>query len=222
MPVLLTTAACVALAGCVMTACAVGGDPSPSSPDLSSRSVAASDFPAGQASSIPPQAIANALADITGSGVPGRTQGTEVAPAECAPAPVPADGAVAFLGPGAGERSTLTTVVANVDTSLDDVVGLAQRCPQITTSTFGATSTVTTEVLPAPQAPDGVATATIRRTIVTGGPAPLTTSSLALLGERGGVRVYTEYRWPAAGPVPADDAAALDELFTKAVSAAFG
>lgn len=99
----------------------------------------------------------------------------------------------------------------------------AEKCPELTTTTFGASSTVTTEVPPAPPARDGVDTATIRRTIVTGGgTAPVTTSSLALIGERDGVRVYAEYRWPAAGPVPAEDSAALDELFTKAVSAAFG
>ena len=67
---------------------------------------------------------------------------------------------------------------------LDDVVELAERCPETTTTTFGASSTITTEVLPPPPAPDGVDTATLRRTIVTGGGVPSTTSALTLLGER--------------------------------------
>lgn len=221
--VFVLAAACTVLAGGVLSACSIQGDAQSSNPDLSSRSVAASDFPGGPASPIPPQAVANALADVTGGPAPGQGSNTEVSPAECAPSPVSADGAVALLGPGTAERSTLTTVVAHVDTSLAEVVDRAEKCPELTTTTFGASSTVTTEVLPAPPAPDGVATATIRRTIVTGGgTAPVTTSSLALIGERDGVRVYAEYRWPAAGPVPAEDSAALDELFTKAVSAAFG
>ncbi|SDU35519.1 hypothetical protein SAMN04488548_134686 [Gordonia westfalica] len=215
-------AACAVLAGGVLSACSVGGDAQPSNPDLSSRSVSASDFPT-PASPIPPQAVANALADITGSPSPGQGSNTEISPSECAPPPVSADGAVAFLGPGTAERSTLTTVVAHVDTPLAEVVRRAEKCPELTTTTFGASSTVTTEVLPAPPARDGVETATIRRTILTGGgTVPTTTSSLSLIGERDGVRVYAEYRWPAAGPVPAEDSAALDELFTKAVSAAFG
>ncbi len=220
---LVLAAACVFIAGGVLSACSIAGDAQSANPDLSSRSVLASDFPGGPASPIPPQAVANALADVTGSPAPGQGASTEVSPADCAPAPVSADGAVAFLGPGTAERSTLTTVVAHVDTPLAEVVQRAERCPELTTTTFGASSTVTTEVLPAPPARDGVETATIRRTIVTGGgTAPVTTSSLALTGQRDGVRVYAEYRWPAAGPVPAEDAAALDELFTKAVSAAFG
>ncbi|TYQ11281.1 UNVERIFIED_ORG: hypothetical protein L601_001800000420 [Gordonia westfalica J30] len=220
---LVLAAACAVLAGGVLSACSIVGDAEPADPDLSSRSVAASDFPGGPASPIPPQAVGNALADVTGGPAPGQKENTEVSPPECAPAPVSADGAVAFLGPGTAERSTLTTVVAHVDTPLTDVVKRAEKCPELTTTTFGASSTVTTEVLPAPPARDGVDTATIRRTIVTGGgTAPVTTSSLALIGERDGVRVYAEYRWPAAGPVPVEDSAALDELFAKAVSAAFG
>lgn len=181
----------------------------------------AADFPGGAASEIPASAVANALADVTGAPMPGQ-MGTEVSPPDCAPAPVPADGAVAFLGPGPGERSTLTSVVANVDTPLTDVIDLAERCPQTTTTTYGASSTISTEVLPPPPAPDGVDTATIRRTMVTGGGVESTTSALTLLGERDGVRVYTEYRWPAAGPVPPDASAVLDALFGKAIAAAFG
>ncbi|MCX2752471.1 MULTISPECIES: hypothetical protein [unclassified Gordonia (in: high G+C Gram-positive bacteria)] len=208
-------------AALVLSACSVGGQPEPSSPDLSARSVEAADFPDGAASPIPTSAVANALADVTGAPMPGQT-GTEVSPPECAPASVSADGAVAFLGPGPGERATLTSVVAGVETPLGDVVESAERCPETTTTTFGASSTITTEVLPPPPAPDGVDTATIRRTIVTGGGVPSTTSALTLLGERDGVRVYTEYRWPAAGPVPPEASAALDTLFGKALAAAFG
>ncbi|MCG7634733.1 hypothetical protein MHN80_20675 [Gordonia McavH-238-E] len=214
-------AACLVAAAVLLSACSVAGEPAPSGPDLSARSVSAADFPGGAASEIPASAVANALADVTGAPMPGQT-GTEVSPPDCAPATVAADGAVAYLGPGPGERSTLTTVVAGVDTTLDDVVDLAQRCGQTTTTTFGASSTVTTEVLPPPPALDGVDTATIRRTIVTGGGVPTTTSALTLLGERDGVRVYTEYRWPAAGPVAPEAAAALDALFVKANAAAFG
>lgn len=217
----LTAAACLVAAAVLLSACSVAGEPAASSPDLSARSVTAEDFPEGAASRIPSSAVANALADVTGAPMPGQT-GTRVSPPDCAPAPVSADGAVAFLGPGPGERSTLTTVVAGVDSPLEDVVDLAERCPQTTTTTFGASSTITTEVLPPPPGMDGVETAAIRRTIVTGGGAPMTTSALTLLGERDGVRVYAEYRWPTAGPVPADAAAALDALFVEANAAAFG
>ncbi|WP_244176374.1 hypothetical protein [Gordonia lacunae] len=220
-PIHLVSAACLLAATIVVSACSVAGEPEPSGQDLSSRSVTAADFPDGAASPIPTTAVANALADVTGAPMSGQA-GTEVSPPDCAPAPVSADGAVAYLGPGPGERSTLTTVVAGVDSTLDDVVELAQRCRQTTTTTFGASSTVTTEVLPPPPGPDGVQTATIRRTIVTGGGVPTTTSALTLLGERDGVRVYTEYRWPAAGPVPPEAAAVLDALFVKANAAAFG
>ncbi|MFE0747368.1 hypothetical protein [Gordonia sp. NPDC058843] len=220
-PLPTVAAAYLVAAALMVSACSISGEPAASSPDLSARSVTAADFPAGAASRIPPPAVANALADVTGAPMPGQAA-TEVSPPDCAPVPVSAEGAVAFLGPGPGERSTLTSIVAGVDTPLDDVVGLAERCPQTTTTTYGASSTITTEVLPPPPAPDGVDTATIRRTTVTGGGVASTTSALSLLGERDGVRVYTEYRWPAAGSVPQEASAALDELFVKAIAAAFG
>ncbi|WP_376739982.1 hypothetical protein [Gordonia paraffinivorans] len=219
----LLLAACAFLAGGVLSACSVSGDAQPSNADLSSRSVSASDFPSGSADRIPPPAVGNALADVTGAAVPGQAKDTSFDPADCAPEPVSADGAVAFLGYGTVDRSTLTTVVAHVTAPLAEVVDRARRCPEFTRTTFGASSTVTTEVLPAPPAPDGVATATLRRTIVTGGEAaPVTTSTLTLLGERDDVRVYAEYRWPGDSPVAPEDSAALDELFTKALAAAFG
>ncbi|MEO9328658.1 hypothetical protein [Gordonia aurantiaca] len=219
---LLLAAACAVLAGGVLSACSVIGDAQPADADLSSRSVQASDFPSGSGSRIPPQAVENALADITGAAVAAQADDTGFDPADCAPASVPADGAVAFLGHGSVDRSTLTTVVAHVDTPLSEVVDQARRCADFTRTTFGASSTVTTEVLPAPPAPDGVETATIERTIVTGGGAPVTTSTLTLIGERDGIRVYAEYRWPGDAPVSPEDSAALDELFTKALAAAFG
>ncbi|WP_308192431.1 hypothetical protein [Gordonia sp. 'Campus'] len=216
----LAAAACVVAATIVVSGCAVSGDPVASSPDMSTLSVKAQDFPAG-ASPIPPSAVANALADVTGAPMPAQTN-TEVSPPECTPAAVSADGAVAFLGPGPGERATLTTIVAGVDAPLDELVEQAKRCPTITTSTYGASSTITTEVLPPSAVLGEVDTATIRRTIVTGGGVPSTTSTLALVGQHDDVRVYAEYRWPAAGPVSPEAAGALDELFTKATAAAFG
>ncbi|WP_439032741.1 hypothetical protein [Gordonia terrae] len=216
----LAVAACVVAATIAVSGCEVSGDPAPSSRDLSARSVQAPDFPAG-ASPIPTPAVANALADVTGAPMPSQTS-TQVSPPECTPATVSADGAVAYLGPGPGERSTLTTIVAGVDTPLGEVVEHAERCPTITTSTYGASSTITTEVLPPFSVLDEIDTATIRRTIVTGGGVPSTTSTLVLVGQQGDVRVYAEYRWPAAGPVPPDAAGVLDELFVKATAAAFG
>lgn len=215
--------AALAATGAVLASCAVGGSAEPAEADLTGRSVAATDFPTGAASPIPPQAIGNALADITGAPPASGTQNTEISPSECAPAPVPAAGAVALLAPGRAERSTFTSVVAHVEQPLSEMIAQAEKCPRVTRTTYQAFSTIDTEILPPPPAPDGVQTAALRRAILTGGgTVPITTSSLILVAEQDGVRVYTEYRWAGDGAADPAETAALDELFARAVAKAFG
>jgi len=187
-------------------------------PDLSDRAVNPGDFPAGGASRVPDPALPDVLADITGH--PGSAS---VVPASCRPGAVISSGAVVLLAPGAQERSTYTAAIVYSPADLAQLGTQLDECRRWTTGTATASTRVTAEVLPAPSAPDGVETLAVRRTMVTGAiPNILVTSTVTLIGQRDDVRVYAEYRWPSAGPLPPDAGSGLDALFTKAVDAAFG
>lgn len=201
----------------LLAACSTDGQPTAGMPDLAGRAVAAQDFPAGTASRVPDPAVAGALADITGA---SRT----ALPERCAPPPVIAGGAVVQVGPGGQDRTTYTAAVAYAgEHTLDELRAQLDGCTTWTTGTATAATTVRAEVLPAPPAPDGVSTLALRRTMETGGTQnALITSTVTLIGERDGIRVYVEYRWPSSGPLPPAAGTALDGLFDKAIAAAFG
>ncbi|UVF77752.1 hypothetical protein [Gordonia mangrovi] len=200
--------------------CSVDGEATAGgSADLSARSVAPVDFPADSATRLPAPAVPGALADLTGRPLHG-----SVTPPDCTPRGVSADGAVVLVGPDpATSTATFTSAVAYADRPLDQVTGLARRCPRtITGSAPTAVTIVMTEVLPAPQR-SGLATAALRRTMTTGGSeSPLVTGTTSVMAQRDGVRVIVEYRHQGADPMSADAGASLNALFDSAVAAAFG
>ncbi|MEE4022852.1 hypothetical protein V1Y59_07165 [Gordonia sp. PKS22-38] len=187
--------------------------------DLSPLAVAPADFPAGTATRLPAPAVPAALADLTGRPLHG-----SVDPADCTPHEVPADGAAILVGPDpATSTATFTAAVVHVDDRLAEVTELAGRCPRTTTGAAPtATSTVLTEVMPAPDR-GSVDTSALRRRLTTGGgEAPLITATTTLLAQQDGIRVIVEYRQQGAGPMTAETGAELDALFDRAVTAAFG
>lgn len=195
----------------VLAACAVDGQ-AVGRPDLTSRSVAATDFPNAGATQIPTSAVAFALDGLTGS------DQAVVTPTGCTPTRLTAGGAVAFQLITDDGAASYTTGVAYAPDTLDAVVTQARRCSSGTT----AGGTVGVRVDPAPQASTGVHTAAVRRTTSTGGDEkPLITTSLTLFAQRDDVRVAVQYRWSGSGEIPGDAAASLDALYTKAVAAAF-
>ncbi|MGV9824748.1 hypothetical protein [Gordonia sp. NPDC003429] len=220
MPRLTMPAALGLVAACLLTsACTVGGAAVGGTSDLAARSVTAADFPVPGATRVPPNAVAYALGDLI-----GRPVASAYSPQNCQPAAVSAEGAVVYVATVPAQRSTFSTAVAGVDHDLDTVTERARRCPRaMTGDPATATTEIQTQVRPAPTALPGVKTAAILRTEQTGGDAaPLMTRTLTLMGQRGDVRVYAQYRWPSAGDIAPDAAAQLDELFTKVQAKAFG
>lgn len=200
--------------------CSVDGEATAGgSADLSARAVAPSDFPGATATRLPAPAVPGALADLTGRPLHGT-----VTPPDCTSRGVPSDGAVVLVGPDpATSTATFTAAVVHADVPLDQVTGLARRCPRTITGSAPTAVTITsTEVLPAPQR-SGLSTAALRRTLATGGSAsPLVTGTTSVIAQRDGIRVIVEYRHQGAGRMSADAGASLDALFDSAVEAAFG
>ncbi|GAA1480570.1 hypothetical protein GCM10009624_10100 [Gordonia sinesedis] len=221
-------------------ACSLGGSAEAVPDDLSSRSVAADDFPVPGATRIPPPVVADALADLVGSG-------TQVAPPDCAPQHLPADGAVMFQvlvddatptppstptqppsnspstpAPATARAASFTSAVAHAPQALDAELDRVRRCPTVTTGAPPATSRLRSEIGTAPAGPRGVTTGAVRTVAETGPSAePLAVVTETLMAQRDGVRVYAQYRTP--GTEIGDAARAqLTQLFGKAVDAAFG
>ncbi|MCF3937554.1 hypothetical protein [Gordonia tangerina] len=218
-PVLLAALALLALA--LLTAgCSVDGQATAGgSEDLTARSLAPADFPDHTATRLPAPAVPAALADLSGRPLHG-----SVTPAECTPRLISPDGAVVIVGPDpATSTATFTSAVVHVDDSLDQVTGLARRCPRtVTGSAPTAVTVVTTEVLPAPNR-SGNQTAALRRTMTTGGAeSPLITGTTGLMAQQDGIRVIVEYRHQGADEMSAEAGASLDALFDSAITAAFG
>ncbi|MGC4932722.1 hypothetical protein ACLQ3C_03440 [Gordonia sp. DT30] len=202
------------LAGCVIDGQAEGD----SGGDLAGRGVSAQDFPVSGATRVPDTAVPFALGGLSGSDpVVGY-------PAGCAPTAPEEAGAVVYSVVVNGGETSYTSAVAHVHDALGDVIAQARRCPESRIGGEDADGLVQTEIRPAPAgAPAGVVTAALHRTVRTGDPAHQTvTSSLTLLAQQGGVRVYAQYRWPGDGTIDPSAAAGLDGLFGKAVTAAFG
>ncbi|MFW0784802.1 hypothetical protein AAFP35_09785 [Gordonia sp. CPCC 206044] len=210
------------VAGLMVLGCTVDGEATAGSPDLSSRSLTAADFPDGAASRVPATAVADALADLTGHRMHG-----DVVPPDCMPYAVSAEGAAVMVGPDPRtSTATFTSAVVRAGRGLSDVASQARRCPRyLAGSAPTAVSTVTTRVVPAPTQ-RGITTTGLQRDIATGGveaagSSSTTTGTTTLMAQRNGVRVITEYRHQGGGAPSATTRKQLDALFDKAVDRAF-
>ncbi|MEP9391429.1 hypothetical protein ABLE94_04095 [Gordonia sp. VNK1] len=212
----LTLVACMVMLP-VAAGCTVTGHSVADSGDLSSSSVQADDFPVPGATRVPTPAVPFAVAGLAG------TDPAIASPSDCIPPRVDATGAVVWQVIVDGGASSYTSAVTHADESVAADVARAERCPQTFSGDAAAGTRITTTVLPAPPGPTGVDTAAIRRITGSGDDEHrVVTSSLTLIGQRDGVRVYAQYRNPGEDAIPADAAAGLDSLFTKALAAAFG
>ncbi|MFT4043867.1 MAG: hypothetical protein QM673_11970 [Gordonia sp. (in: high G+C Gram-positive bacteria)] len=205
--------------GALLTACTVGGHPVGGSADLSAHSVTAADFPLSGATRVPQTSVKFALGDLI-----GRPVDAPYNPPECAPAAVSAQGAVIYVVIDTARRASFTTAVTGVDHDLGAVISRAARCPRtVTGDSASATTHIQTQARPAPSGGPGISTGAILRTEQTGDAAsPLLTRTYTLIGQRGDIRVYVQYRWPSAGDIPADQKTQLDTLFATALARAFG
>lgn len=215
----------MASAAIAVVSCTVDGQAS-APEDLTAKSVSAADFPAG-ASRVPPPAVPGAMADITGRPLHGTLE-----PAGCTPKPV--EDAVVWVGMDPGTQdATFSSAVAHAGSPLQQLTAQAARCTSYTSGAMPTASTRWTSTLgAAPSVPSGVTGATIERTGITGGisagsvtvpmPNSMTTRTRTLLAQRDATRVYVEYRWHSAAPLPATQRQQLDTLFARAVAAAFG
>ncbi|WP_244331983.1 hypothetical protein [Gordonia polyisoprenivorans] len=187
-----------------------------SAADLSARAVLPADFPVPGATRVPDTAVPFALAGVSGN------DPAVAYPADCAPPAPSAAGAVVTSVIVAAGSTSYTSAIARVHDGLAALLAQAGRCPETRTGGQQAGSIVATRIQPAPPAPTGVGTAALHRTVFTGDITHSdATSSLTLLGQRGDVRVYAQYRWPGAGAIDPTAAQNLDALFTTAVAAAF-
>ncbi len=160
---------------------------------------------------LPPEAAAQAAGDLNGV-----TRGATVRPDGCAPAEQQFGPDHTAIAVGADEvsRATLTVELTRTRQPLSTLREQVRRCGQVRVSRAGATTTVSTELVPAPliDADDILA---LRRTVApdVGGPG-LTQHMRTLIGQLGDVRIAVTYM--TFGEEPADSAA-LDELFTTSV-----
>ncbi|WP_433632884.1 sensor domain-containing protein [Nocardia sp. CA-120079] len=206
------------LAGCTST---VTGHPVASGPSAGTRYVTAqlstllpdpAQFPAGyEAVVLPPEAAAQAAADLTGVG-----RGAKVQPDGCVPPAQqfgPNQTAVA-VGTDNETRATMTAELTRTGQPLSVLRDQLKRCQQVHVNRAGATTIVTTE-LQAPPTIDADDTFALRRTVAPQvSAAGLTQSMQTLTGQVADVRITVTYMtFGDAKP----DTAALDELFTTAV-----
>lgn len=212
-----TFSALLAVSVVGVSGCVVSGEPSAQTGDLSSLSVTAEDFPVAGATRVPATAVVFALNGLAGSD-PATTS-----PPDCTPHRPDDAGAVVWQVIVDGGSSSYTTAVARTSDDLAAVVDQARRCPDTRTGDTQAGSAVSTRIAPAPAAPPHVDTAALRRTTRTGDAEhQVALSSYTLIGQRGDVRVYAQYRWPGTDDISPDATARLTALFAKAASAAFG
>ncbi len=156
---------------------------------------------------LPPEAAAQAAGDLTGVG-----RGAQVQPPECAP-PEPkfgADQRAVVVGTDDATRATVTVELARTRQPLAALRSQLTQCRSIRVNQSGAETTVTTELVAAPEseAEDALG---LRRTVlpdVAG--AGLTQTMRAVTGQIGDVRITVTYlSFSASEP----DTAAVDELF---------
>ncbi|RPA66350.1 hypothetical protein EF294_00295 [Gordonia oryzae] len=186
-----------------------------SAADLSDRAVLPADFPVSGATRVPGMAVPFALAGVSGN------DPAVAYPVDCAPRAPSSAGAVVTSVIVAGGASSYTSAIARAPDGLAEVLAQAGRCPETRTGGQRAGSIVATRIQPAPPSPAGVATAALQRTAFTGDTShSAATSSLTLLGQRGDIRVYAQYRWAGDGGIDPAAVRNLDALFAKAVAAA--
>ncbi|NUS42224.1 MAG: sensor domain-containing protein [Mycobacteriaceae bacterium] len=169
---------------------------------------------------LPPEAVAQAAADLTGVGRHG-----VVRPAECTP---PAqrfgpDDTVVVVGTDAATRRTLSVQLTRVDRPLTERRDQLTRCLKATVTSPGAQSTLTSRLQPPPpvDADDVIA---VDQTVEShgGGPA-LRQSMQTLVAQVGDVRVSATQMSFGASPEDAigggdeGESAAIDTLFTDTV-----
>lgn len=169
---------------------------------------------------LPPAAVAQAAADLTG--IP---DGARVDPPGCRP-PVTdrgPDGTVIAVGRRDDAHATLTVELARTDRALDALRDQLEQCPQVSAvrDELGHIgSTVHTEILSAPSV-DTDDTLALRRTVDSGDHlGTLRQSLLTLVAQHGDVRISATLMsfGDAANGTETDTVAtvALDALFTTA------
>lgn len=200
------------------TACSstVSGDPKPAAAPapqridapLSSLLLDPAVFPARYSALVlPPQAVAQAAADLTGVAT-----GATVAPDTCKPPgrPTGPDGTAMVVGTDNASRATISVELTRSERPLSVRRAQLADCGEMTVTNSGATSTVRTELLPPPtvRADDSVA---IRQTVAS---ASVQQTMTTLLAQVGDVRIASTFMTFRDTP---PDTATLDEVFTKAV-----
>ncbi|WP_431970861.1 DUF5642 family protein [Nocardia sp. bgisy134] len=160
---------------------------------------------------LPPEAAAQAAGDLNGV-----TRGATVRPDGCAPTEQqfgPDHTAIA-VGTDEVSRGTLTVELTRTRQPLSTLRDQVRRCGEVRVSRAGATTTVSTELTPAPPI-DADDTLALRRTVApdVGGPG-LTQNMRTLIGQVGDVRIAVTYMTFSEAVA---DSAALDELFTTSV-----
>ncbi|MBT0567921.1 hypothetical protein [Williamsia sp. CHRR-6] len=192
------------------------GSRSPSTGAMDRYALSPTDFPSSYpAVRLSGAPAAEAMADVTGRPLAG-----QVDPETCLPQQVPSgvDDAVVLVGQSAAQAN-LTVITVRVSVALAELSAQVARCATYTVIDGPARSAVRMEALPpSPVASD--ATLAYRRTLrsSTAPSAPVQTMT-TLVAQNADIRVYVEYRSVGSGP---PDGAALDELFTAAVSRARG
>ncbi|QIS05006.1 sensor domain-containing protein [Nocardia brasiliensis] len=160
---------------------------------------------------LPPEAAAQAAGDLTGAG-----RGAQVQPAHCAP-PEPkfgADQRAVAVGTDDAARATVTVELARTRQPLAALRSQLIQCRSMRVQQSGAGTTVTTELLAAPET-DAEDALGLRRTVlpdVAG--AGLTQSMRAVTGQVGDVRITVTYMSFSGSEA---DMSAVNELFATAV-----
>lgn len=184
----------------------------PGSGSLAALTIDPSVFPSTyQAVVLPPQAVAQASQDLDGI-----ASGASVDPAGCKPElrGVDADSTSLVVGTDPADRATISVELARVTTSLEDRKALWEQCSEVTATSNGVETMVSTELVPPP--PIGADdTLALRRIVTSGGQAgDVTQSMLSLIAQVDDVRITATYM--SFGELD-PDAATLDQLFTAAV-----
>lgn len=217
MAVLVSVAAAL-VTGCSDTvdgtpvAAGAAGSPRHVEADLSALLIDPAQFPKPyQALVLPAQAVSQAASDL--GGIPA---GAKVDPAGCVPEQRDDAGEAAIaVGTDAQSRATISVALVRSTTSLDSQRSKFEQCKDVTATIDGATSTVHTELAPAPpiDADDTLAT---EQTVSSGsGGTTLKQSMLTLVAQVGDVRISATFMSFHDAKV---DSAALDSVFTDAVA----
>ncbi|WP_245722137.1 sensor domain-containing protein [Nocardia crassostreae] len=159
---------------------------------------------------LPGDVASKAVSDLDGI-----APGARVEPCACVPL-TPTAGPVVSVGTDDDSRATLTVELVRTDQPLSKLRDQLQRCGTVRAGLGGTTATITTELDPPPPL-DADDTLALRRTVSSeAGGAGLTRKMQSLVGQIGDVRINVTYMTYAEDDKA--DAAALDSLFTTALS----